>query len=124
MQERMMKTKFCTLACVLFLMLAQVAYAQCSGCNSVGRSSLALNEKMYVEPNQIAFHDSKIYVQLEENVFIVPAIYSDQDGFYIQLTKQPRGRCEPYEWKCPNPNCGRCNDFSDDTCPRCGTEMP
>lgn len=102
-----MKMKFLTLICASILMFMNTVHAKCSNCPSTheGTSASEASQKTYLQPEQIAFHNSKIYVLLDEDVFLIPAIYSDQGGLFI-LGAQPRGRCEPYEWKCPK--CGKC----------------
>ncbi len=118
-----MKIKFLALFCSIFICITQSTYSDCRGCNQHETAITAPIQKTYLQPDQIAFHNSKIYVQLEEGIFTVPAVFSDQHGLYIPNEKQPRGRCEPYEWKCPNPRCDKCNDFYNHRCPSCGTEM-
>jgi hypothetical protein len=105
---------FLSIACTC----ASTIFAKCPDCNSHG----IYMQNIYIQSNQIAFHDNQIYIQLDGDIFVVPAIYSDQNGFYIQNIKQPRGRCEPYEWKCSI--CGTCNDFADYYCRQCKAEMP
>jgi hypothetical protein len=115
------KAKFIFQAILLPWMFSTNIYATCSDCNLQGNSSEAvLPRKIYVQEQQIAFSESKIYVNIDSNTFLIPAIYSDENGYFI-LTKQPGGRCERWEWKCGN--CGKCNDLADYHCWNCNEEM-
>lgn len=116
-----MKTKFFIHAAVLAWIFSTNINAACSDCNLQGNTAEAvLPRKIYVQEQQISFYGSKIYVSLDSDTLLIPAIFSDEDGYFI-LTKQPRGRCEPYEWKCGN--CGTCNDLADYYCRNCKEEM-
>jgi hypothetical protein len=116
-----MKAKFFTVVCALSLLLAQNAGAGCSHCNpDTAEDELFVDRKIYLNVDQIAFHDSKIFVQINDDVFPVSAVFSDLQGYYINA----RGvRCKSWEWKCPKSGCGRCNPLEYYTCLSCGTEM-
>ena len=113
-----MKTKFFTLVYALFLLFAQNVHAECSSSHS---NSTEDEFKTYLSPDQISFHDSKIFVQLNDDVFLVPAIFADQQGYYILNTKGQR--CKNWEWKCPRSDCGVCNTYDHYHCQACGGEM-
>jgi hypothetical protein len=115
--EKIMRTRFFLVGFLFLLTGAMAVDATCTGCQ---REEVAIPQKTYLQDQQIVFFQSKIYVNIEGIAFEVPAIYSDEDGYYI-LTGQPRGRCEPYEWKCGN--CGTCNEFSYYYCRKCKREM-
>lgn len=108
-----MKTKFFTLTCALFLMFLQSASAECTSCNAREESLAFLTQKTYLTLDQITFHDSKIYVQLGEDVLVVSAIYSDAGGFFIKKNNI----CAVWEWKCGR--CGLCVDGEQPICPVC-----
>jgi hypothetical protein len=61
-----------------------------------------------------AFHDSKIFVQVLDEVHAVPAIFSDQDGYYVIKIK----RCKTWQWQCNV--CEKCNYLEDYRCVFCG----
>lgn len=78
--------------------------------------SKSLCEKIYLQSDRISFYESKIYVKLEnEEVVLVPAIYSDQEGYYVLIAKGQR--CPHWQWKCKV--CGTCNTYNDYLCPVC-----
>ncbi len=104
----------CLLSLVV-LMFVVSANASCFDCQE-----RIPEQKIYVQDQQIAFYDAKIFIHLENDIFYVPALYSDERGMYI-LVKQPLGRCEPYEWKCGY--CGNCNPFAEYKCTKCKREM-
>lgn len=116
--EVAVKKKFFIFTSFFFLMfLAQIN----ANCISEERNFETLLQKIYLHTQQIIFDDTKIFVQLNDNdIIAVPAIFSDQQGYYILKT----WGCKSWEWKCPNTSCGRCNSLEYYRCPSCGTEMP
>ncbi len=116
-----MKTGFLSLCCLLSLLFSHTVNAACAPCLEQNNNSASASiEKMYLQEQQIVFQNSKIYINLNGAIFTVSSVFSDQNGYYI-LVKQPRGRCEPYEWKCGR--CGTCNEFEESYCISCGREM-
>ncbi len=50
--------------------------------------------KRYLPMEKIAFIDNSILVEIEDQIFETPAIYNDENGYYIQDVKiAGRGDC-------------------------------
>jgi hypothetical protein len=88
----------------------------CTTCNSnrEDNHSIDLVQKIYLHTDQVSFHDSKIFVQLFDEVRVVPAVFSDQNGYYILTGK----RCKSWQWTCDY--CKKCNELEDYRCVYCG----
>ena len=83
--------KFLKLVAFFALLLSINVNAACLDCKDSEPSVEAvLPQKNYLQNQQIAFLESKIYVNLNSGVYVVPAIYSDEQGYFI-LARQPRG---------------------------------
>ena len=65
-----------------------------------------LLRKFYVKVEQIAFSDNKIYIDVEDLTYVTPAIFSDENGYYIEKIAKS-GNCSWYEWECSK--CRACN---------------
>jgi hypothetical protein len=97
------------------------AYANCVSCaEQENNSHNSLSEKIYVPLERISFHDSKIFIQLFDKLLVVPAIYSDQLGYYVLSASC--SQCRAYEWRCNV--CGTCNSLASYMCSFCRSEMP
>ena len=94
---------------MFFLMFARAVY---SGCDQYEQES---SERIYLQVDQMSFYDSKIFVRIDDEVFLVPAIFCDQKGYYVLAGK---GKCQSWKWKCKK--CGECIDYEHYTCPACG----
>jgi hypothetical protein len=115
-----MKTVTCIAMLLALSNFKPLAHAYCNPCpDSVNENANAQSEKLYLQKDQILFEDSHIFVQLSNKVVSVPAIFSDQEGYYIYTAAW---FCKSWEWKCSS--CGKCNALEDYRCYNCGTEMP
>ena len=84
---------------------------------------IVLSEKIYIEVDQINFMDKKIYVHVNEGIFEIPAIYSDENGYFFDKVAKS-GHCSWYEWECLWRPCGYCNLRGIDLkCRACGRDM-
>jgi len=101
-------------AIVLFLLLCCSAYAETTDENCQ-EMQILLERNVYVKLEQILFENNKIFVSINDVIYQTPAIYTDENGYYIQ--KLFERECSWYEWKCPR--CYQCNWKIDLVCP-CG----
>lgn len=114
-----MKTLICIAMLLALLNFTSSAHAYCIPCpDSANEHAVAQSDKLYLEKDQILFEDSRIFVQLSNKVIAVPAVFSDQEGYYIYTAAW---FCKSWEWKCRK--CGLCNAIEDYRCYNCGTEM-
>jgi hypothetical protein len=65
-----------------------------------------LPQKFYVKLDHINFRDNKIYIDVDNFIYATPAIFSDEEGYYIEKIATS-GDCSWYEWQCTK--CGACN---------------
>jgi hypothetical protein len=86
-------------------------------CKACKKNVIELSENFYLSTDQITFADQKIYVNIDNTFYVTPALFSDEKGFYIQLTRSKcRGTCPWYKWEC---SCGTCNLYELE-CAGCG----
>lgn len=86
----------------LFVSVNHLAISNESNAESIAQ----LPEKFYITADQIQLSDGKIYVRVGEFVYEVPAIYSDEKGYYFDRVAKS-GHCSWYEWECQG--CYFCN---------------
>lgn len=114
--------KQCILIFLIILSCNYCLQADCISCiehkNAIRNS---ISEKIYVSLDQVFFQDSQIYLQLSDTSFAIPAIYTDQQGYYV-LNNGWFKKCKSWEWECSN--CGNCNSWEYYKCPSCGAEVP
>jgi hypothetical protein len=67
-------------------------------------------EKRYIDPNNVSFEQSEMYVQSDQGWVVTNALYTDANGFYILETKGG--------WTCSY--CGYYNEGNIWTCEGCG----
>lgn len=72
------------------------------------RGIIDLGKKFYVNVEQVDFANQKIYIGTEGIVYETPALFSDENGYYILQIAQS-GHCAWYEWECSNSKCKACN---------------
>jgi hypothetical protein len=116
-----MKINFFTTVSMFLLVFSNITNAKCYRSDPTFEINqpIDFSQKIYLLTDQIIFHDSRIFVQLNEDVIPVPAILSDQQGYYILKV----WGCRAYEWRCLNPKCKKCVDIEDYRCPACGWSM-
>lgn len=72
------------------------------------QKSIEFLENYYIESEQVVFTDKKIYVSIDDEKYETPALFSDENGYYIQKIRgKCTGVCTWYEWECGN--CHFCN---------------
>jgi hypothetical protein len=101
------------------LCLANVmGHAQCH----IEREAIELPQKFYVQMDQIEISENKIYIHIDGIVYSTPALFSDENGIFVDSLK--RGRCAWYEWECPRRTCQACNLRIYPRCPHCNWPDP
>lgn len=102
-------------------MYATAACKNCSQADIVqNEENLVKCRKKYIEPEQIAFIDHKIFVEIENYVVEAPAIFNDAGGFFIQNIRANSRGCGPIDWECGN--CGHCNVLWESCCLICNRD--
>jgi len=111
--EVMMRAGFLSLG-VLSMVALGGLQAEC-GCVGQPESS----PKTYITPGQLDFLDSKIFVKVGEDIFQVPAVFTDETGLYFETASQYR-TCSFWEIVCEV--CDRCKPKWKIVCPYCHNE--
>lgn len=65
-----------------------------------------LEQKVYVQTDQIYFDSNRIYINIDDFTYETPALSSDDSGYYID-TISKKDKCSWYHWQCTN--CKTCN---------------
>jgi hypothetical protein len=69
---------------------------------------IQLPENYYILSEYIIFADNKIYVNIHDEKYETTALFSDENGYFIQTIRgKCLGLCKWYEWECGR--CGFCN---------------
>jgi hypothetical protein len=102
----MMKRVIMYIAFMMLCLVHMAGYTQCQRSDCKGL--IELDEKFYVQLNQIRFSENKIYIQIEDITYETPAIHADDEGYFIEKVASS-GNCAWYEWECPRDNCHFCN---------------
>ncbi len=79
-----------------------------------------LEEKIYLNGDQILISDNKIAINIDEVTYETPAVFTDERGYYIEKIGKKR-ECSWYEWKCTG--CSKCNAKTNWKCKKCGTPV-
>ena len=82
--------------------------------------SLVNCPKTYVSLEQVDFVENKIFVKVEDLIFQIPALYSDQTGLFFQ-SHYTYHFCGAFEKECSS--CGLCLPFWSKECIGCGEEQ-
>lgn len=77
--------------------------------------------KTYVTPEQIDFHENRIFVQINDLIVQTKSLLTDTQGIYITTV---RDGCGPTQWRCFKRDtrgmvCDTCNWDWNYTCSRC-----
>jgi len=98
----------CKLGMAMILFLCGTTYSIAEEpCNTCKQNDIELSNNYYLNSDQITFADQKIYVTIHDELYETPALFSDENGLYIQrIRSKCTGRCSWYEWEC---SCGFCN---------------
>jgi len=75
--------------------------------------------KTYVSPSQVAFFEGQIFINMNDYVFPVPQLFSDQGGLFFTAYAS-RNDCAALQGKCWN--CGKCNWIWTKKC-QCGADL-
>jgi hypothetical protein len=102
---------------LFFLLISITAFAH-EGC----MKSRSQPEKIYVQPEQIAFFEQQIWVNLgPENWIPVEGVASDSTGFYALSYESDPDDVVPGTKKCWN--CGATNSLRATTCWKCSAKI-
>lgn len=71
--------------------------------------------KLYIPREKIALVDDLILVEIEDLIFETPAIFTDENGFYVTEVKDDG--CGRLRWRCKN--CDECNSLFFSRCSKC-----
>lgn len=74
-------------------------------------------EKTYIDPKQIHFANSDIFIGFDDLWLQTAAIFVDEYGFYFNSM---RAEDQKLVWICPNKNCRRPNEDYRQYCRICG----
>lgn len=85
-------------------------------CSAVFADCFCKAEKAYVKPEQVAFEENAILINLHDLVLETNAIYSDKQGLYFIVDQENRD-CKSPDWWCAF--CKQCNAYWYSRCPKC-----
>src|ERR1700735_490457 len=106
---------------VVMICINMTAYTVCQ--REDGKTVIELKDKFYIKTDQISLLDNKIFIQVDDLIYETPALYSDQNGFFIDKIASS-GDCAWYQWECRKVNCRTCNQRGIDyKCRKCGFPM-
>ena len=102
----------------LFLILASVVSIFCasSGFSEVCQNLLQ-NQRTYVAPEQLNISSQGIFLNVGNQCFQAEAIFSDENGIYVQNLSPQEDGCRKGFVPCRN--CDRCVAYYYDICPHC-----
>jgi hypothetical protein len=103
---------------ILFIALGVNCFAEC---NCPKPPTFIDCPKTYITPNQVAFSESEIFVQIDHCILQTESISADAQGIYF---KNVRDGCGPSQWRCKRVDdngmvCDTCNWEWNYTCSRC-----
>ncbi len=96
----------------MFLSSAAILCGDECGCAPISSFS-----RTYLSGDQICLREGKIYIQDKDEIFLSPAIYSDEKGFFIIRASKDSEDCKSDEWWCSK--CRQCNKNYYFLCPTC-----
>lgn len=92
----------------MFIFFCSSNLAQAENTEPCNTQIIELPENYYIQSEQIIFADKKIYININDEKYETPALFSDEDGYFIQTIRgKCTGKCGLFEWECGR--CGFCN---------------
>ena len=99
------------------LAFSTTASAAC-GCHVKENTEFKHCKKTYISPQQIAFDQNKIMVNINDFIVQTCALHSDAEGVYFVRYRNDEA-CTPPDWECENSDCKACNPCWMARCSEC-----